>query len=655
MKKSKLFAVAGVALLSVGVLAACSSSSSGEQSTYSFVYATDPDNLNYLTTGKASTADITSNNIDGLLENDQYGNLVPSVAEDWSVSKDGLTYTYKIRKGVKWFTSEGNEYAEVKAQDFVTGLKYAADNKGEALYVVQDSVKGLKDYIDGKSKDFGTVGIKAIDDYTLEYTLTKPEQYWNSKLTYGITYPVNEDFLKSQGENFATASDPSTILYNGPYILSAVTAKSEIQMVKNEGYWDKDNVHYKTIKLTYDDGSDLDSVINGFDKGIYSGAGLNPNSPGYKKFQEKYADNIAYRPQDATTYLLGMNIDRQSYKYTAKKTDAEKESTKKALLNKDFRQALTFAFDREAYEAQIRGEEGALKPLRNLFVPPQFVQAGGKDFGEMVKEQLADKEEWKDVDLSDAQNGLYNPEKAKAEFAKAKEALQAEGVQFPIRLDIPVDQTAITMVQRVQSLKQSIEKNLGSENVVIDIHQMSSDDVNNITYFAENAAQEDWDLNNKVGWGPDYQDPSSYLDILKPSSGESTKTYLGFDSGTNNANAQKVGLGEFEQLVTEAGGETADIQKRYEKYAAAQAWLTDSALIVPIESKGGNQGVARIKPFSGPFAWSGNKGGSTLYKYLEPSDEIVTKDEYEKAQKEWNETRVESNKKAEEEAKSHVK
>ena len=219
MKKSKLFAVAGVALLSVGVLAACSSSSSGEQSTYSFVYATDPDNLNYLTTGKASTADITSNNIDGLLENDQYGNLVPSVAEDWSVSKDGLTYTYKIRKGVKWFTSEGNEYAEVKAQDFVTGLKYAADNKGEALYVVQDSVKGLKDYIDGKSKDFGTVGIKAIDDYTLEYTLTKPEQYWNSKLTYGITYPVNEDFLKSQGENFAKASDPSTILYNGPELL----------------------------------------------------------------------------------------------------------------------------------------------------------------------------------------------------------------------------------------------------------------------------------------------------------------------------------------------------------------------------------------------------------------------------------------------------
>lgn len=96
---------------------------------------------------------------------------------------------------------------------------------------------------------------------------------------------------------------------------------------------------------------------------------------------------------------------------------------------------------------------------------------------------------------------------------------------------MPVDQTATNKVQRVQSLKQSIEKNLGKENVVIDIQQMSKDDVNNITYFAESAAAEDWDLSDNVGWSPDFQDPSTYLDVIKPSSGENTKTYLGFDSG----------------------------------------------------------------------------------------------------------------------------
>ncbi|KXT98091.1 Oligopeptide ABC transporter, periplasmic oligopeptide-binding protein OppA [Streptococcus mitis] len=127
--------------------------------------------MDYITSTRDSTSSITTNLIDGLLENDQYGNLIPSMAESWIVSKDGLTYTYKIRQGAKWYTSEGEEYADVTSHDFVTGLKYAADKKAENLYLVQDSIKGLADYVEGKSSDFGTVGVKAVDDYTLQYTL----------------------------------------------------------------------------------------------------------------------------------------------------------------------------------------------------------------------------------------------------------------------------------------------------------------------------------------------------------------------------------------------------------------------------------------------------------------------------------------------------
>ena len=93
------------------------------------MYGTDPDSLNYLTSNRSTTSDITTNLVDGLFENDQYGNLVPALAEDWSVSKDGLTYTYKLRKDAKWYDSEGNEYADVTAKDFVTSLKYVADKK----------------------------------------------------------------------------------------------------------------------------------------------------------------------------------------------------------------------------------------------------------------------------------------------------------------------------------------------------------------------------------------------------------------------------------------------------------------------------------------------------------------------------------------------
>ena len=660
MKFSKVMALAGVTLLASGVLAACSgsgSSAKGEK-TFSYVYETDPDSLNYLTTGKAAVANITSNVVDGLMENDRYGNFVPSMAEDWSVSQDGLTYTYTIRKDAKWYTSEGEEYAPVKAQDFVTGLKYAADNKSEALYLVQESIKGLDAYVKGEVKDFSEVGIKAVDDQTVQYTLNKPESFWNSKTTMGILAPVNEEFLTSKGSDFAKATDPSSILYNGPFLLKSLVAKSSVEFEKNPNYWDKDNVHIDKVKLSFWDGQDNNKLAETFKDGGFSMARLFPTSASYPELEKEFKDNIVYTPQDSSTYLIGTNIDRQSYKYTSKTTDEQKTSTKKALLNKDFRQALAFGFDRTAYASQVNGESGATKLLRNLFVPPTFVQADGKNFGDLVKEKLVTYgDEWKDVNLDDAQDGLYNPEKAKAEFAKAKTALQAEGVQFPIHLDMPVDQTNTTKVQRVQSLKQSLEATLGTDNVVIDIQQLQKDEVLNVTYFAETAAGEDWDLSDNVGWSPDYIDPSTYLDIIKPSVGENTKTYLGFDSGTNNAAAKQVGLEDYEKMVVEAGNEDTDVSKRYDKYAAAQAWLTDSALIIPTTSQTGRPMLSKMVPFTLPFAYSGNKGMSEalLYKYLELQDKPVTADEYQKAQDKWKKEKEESNKKAQEDLANHVK
>lgn len=660
MKSSKLLALAGVTLLAAATLAACSGSSSNAkgEKTFSYIYETDPDNLNYLTTGKAATANITSNVIDGLLENDRYGNFVPSMAENWSVSKDGLTYTYTLRKDAKWYTSEGEEYAEVKAQDFVTGLKYAADKKSDGLYLVQESIKGLDAYVKGEITDFSQVGIKALDDYTVQYTLNKPESFWNSKTTMGVLAPVNEEFLNSKGDDFAKGTDPSSILYNGPFLLKSIVAKSSVEFEKNPNYWDKDNVHLDKVKLSFWDGQDTNKPTEAFKDGSFTMARLFPTSASYSETEKTFKDNIVYTQQDSTTYLVGTNIDRQSYKYTSKTTDEEKVSTKKALLNKDFRQAIAFGFDRTAYASQVNGASGATKLLRNLFVPPTFVQADGKNFGELVKEKLVTYgDEWSKVNLDDAQDGLYNPDKAKAEFAKAKAALQAEGVKFPIHLDMPVDQTNTTKVQRVQSFKQSVEENLGSDNVVIDIQQLQKDDVQNITYFAETAAGEDWDISDNVGWSPDYIDPSTYLDIIKPSVGENTKTYLGFDSGTNNAAAKQVGLEDYEKMVVEAGEETTDVSKRYEKYAAAQAWLTDSALLIPTTSQTGRPMLSKMVPFTLPFAYSGNKGMSEalLYKYLEVQDKAVTTEEYQKAQEKWLKEKEESNKKAQEDLANHVK
>jgi len=642
MKKSKWLTITGLTVVSTLILAACGNSNASN--TYSYVYSNDPDTLDYVNSNRATTSDVIANLVDGLLENDEYGNLVPSIAEDWTVSKDGLTYTYKLRKDAKWYTSDGEEYAEVKAQDFVTGLKHAADEKSEALPIVQSSIKGLDAYVKGESNDFSTVGVKAVDDYTVEYTLNQPESYWNSKTTMGILFPINEDFLKSQGKDFGTVK-PSSILYNGPYVLKAFTSKSVIEYAKNQNYWDKDNVKIENVKLTYYDGSDQEALIRNFSDGAYSQARLYPTSSNYASVEKQYKDNIIFSPQNSTSFYFAFNLNRKTYNHSSKTSDAQ---------NKDFRQAINFAFDRTSFGAQMNGKDGATKLIRSLLVPPSFVQVDGKDFSDVVESKLPTYgDEWSGVKLTDAQDTIYNADKAKAEFAKAKEALQAEGVEFPIHIDVPVDQTDKVLVQRTNSFKQSVEAALGQDNVVIDVQQMSTDDFDNSAYFAETAAQKDYDL-NMSGWSADYQDPSTYLNIFNPETGDATDN-IGLEKGKNADVANKVGLNEYKELLDEADKEKQDTNARYTKYAAAQAWLTDSSIVIPSVSGGGSPVVQKVVPFTKSYSYVGIKGDVYVFKNMELQNDIVTVKDYEAALKKWEKEKEASNKKAQEELEKHIK
>ena len=656
--KKRIFLTAAVAVLSSALLAACSSGgkNANQPVTYTYVFSSDPATLDYTVSGNSSTKQVTGNVIDGLLENDQYGNLVPSVAEDWGVSIDGLTYTYKIRKGIKWYTNEGEEYGEVKAQDFVTGLKHAVAKKSQALYLVQDSIKGLDDYINGKTNDFSTVGIKATDDYTLVYTLNNPESFWNSKTTMGVLAPINEDFLASKGDDFGKPTDVTSILYNGPYLLKSLTSKSSIEMTKNQNYWDKGNVFIDDIKLTFFDGQDADSLGRGFDEGHYPAAPLFKNSANYERFKEKYKDNIVYGQQRGGSYYISTNIDRVAYNHTSKTTDEEKTSTKKALLNKDFRQALAFGADRKAAVSQVFGDEVAPRKLRTSFTPPTFVQIGDQSFGQVTKAEL-DKLDtaWSDVSLDDAQDSLHNVEKAKTKLEAAKKTLQADGVQFPIHLDLPVSSTQTDFVRQAQSYKQSIEEALGVENVVVDIQQVSDDELGSMTVLATSKDNIDWDINPNSGWSPDYADPSTYLDAFDPTSGPTLLGALGIAPGSDSSAIKAVGLDKYKELLDDANSEKTDLEKRYSKYAKAQAWLTDSALVIPVHSDGAQMLVTKKVPGTGADGWVGDKTGENSYKYLKIQDKIVTSKEMEEFRKKFAEEKAKSNEEYQKQLSSHIK
>ena len=655
MKSKKWLLTAGLVLSTTAFLVACGKADkeADAPTTFSYVYAVDPASLDYSIATRTSTTDVIGNVIDGLMENDKYGNVVPSLAEDWSVSKDGLTYTYKLRKGVKWYTSEGEEYAEVTAHDFVTGLKHVADGKSDGVSLIQNSIKGLDAYMTGETNDFSTVGVKALDDYTVEYTLNKPESFWNSKVTTATMLPVNEEFLKASGKDYGAVT-PAGILYNGPYFLKTLTSKSLIEYEKNPNYWDKENVKIEKIKLTYYDGSDQESLIRSFSSGAYTTARLFPSSSNFASTLEQYGDKITYSPQDSSSYYFTFNVNRQSYNKTAKTSEEQKTSTKEAMLNKDFRQAINFAFNRHSYAAQLNGEDGADKIIRNSLVPDNFVQAGGKNFGQIAQAELVNYgDQWKDVELVDGKDSIYNPDKAKAAFEKAKKDLESKGVTFPIHLDVPVEQTDTIAVQQSNSFKQSIESTLGAENVVIDVLQMTDNEKETITSQARVPSQKDYDLNS-TGWAPSYQDPASYLNIMDPKSGSAMK-HLGITKGKDKDVVAKLGLDQYKKLLDDADSETTNLEERYEKYAKAQAWLTDSSLLMPTASSGGSPVVSNVVPFSKPYSQVGIKGDPYIFKGMKLQKDIVTTKEYEEALKKWQKEKLESNGKYQKELEKHIK
>lgn len=653
--------VLALLLVSAVMLGACGSNAKGSSSSkksdlvseYSSVYGTDLETLDYTFSSRKTNSDHYTNFVEGLLENDQYGNLKGDMAKSWEVSDDGLTYTYHLRKGVPWVDSEGNEYgANVTANDFVTGLKHAVDVQSETLYIVADSIKGLSDYIDGKTNDFSTVGVKAVDDYTLQYTLNKPEPFWNSKTTYGILYPINEEFLKSKGKDFGKPT-PDSILYNGPFILANNTAKSVIEYTKNESYWDPKNVHLDTVKWTYNDGSDPDGLFKSYENGELSLARVYPNSPGYKDVTKAYPDGVTWSQTGGSTYNLTFNFNRGTFDATSKTTDKEKEDTQKAILDRNFRLAILFGFDKKSYNAQSVGEEGATKALRNTLVPADFVEIGGKPYGDTVASKLKalDSDAFGDVNLSDGQDGYYNADKAKEYMEKAKTELEAKGVQFPIHLDMPVEETSEISVNMVKSLKKSVETSLGSDNVVVDVQLLNEDKYLAATYQATTGQAGDFDITNASGWGPDYTDPSSYLNIYDSRKGDMIHT-LGLEAsavvqGTDPSTAAKkaINLSEYDALLDKAAAITDDLDARYTAYADAEAWLLDNALQVPIYADGGTPRVTNVVPFSGPYGWAGI--AANKLKYVEVQSDIVTTDQYDKAKKAWETKKEETAKEAE--------
>lgn len=539
------------------------------KNTYDMPYASDPQTWDILATSRAADSEAIVNTICGLLEYDIKNNQVPALAEAMpTVSADGLTYTFKIRQGVKWVDSTGKEIGEVKAADFVAGLQHLLDAKGGLEGILKGVIAGAGDYIDGVETDFAKVGVKAEGDYTLVYTLEKPCTYFLSMMGYGMFSPLFKDYYEAKGGKFGADYDPSaesymfgknpdSIAYCGPYVVTNATEKNTIKFEANAKYWDVANVNVKTLTWHFNDGQEKAKAYNDMKSGVIDGAALNSTSLELAR-QDKvegtdktWFDTYHYvTSTDATAFMAFMNINRTAYanvqdKQTASSImkDADKERSNKAVLNQHFRTAIMYSLDRAAYNAQTTGEDLKLTSLINSFTPGNFVKlekevtlkigdtdktyAAGTFYGAIMQDQItADGFKYKVWDPQGGADGLgssagfdgwHNVEEARKELALAIAELGIEVTkENPIMLDLPCFAGNEAYKNRANAFKLSLEAALEGKVVLNLVECATAQDWYNAGYYTDYGYDANYSIYDVSGWGPDYGDPASYLDAFLP-------------------------------------------------------------------------------------------------------------------------------------------
>lgn len=526
---------------------------------FSMPYASDPVTWDGLATSRAADTDAIINTYDGLMEYDVEGTLQPALAESYEVSDDGLTYTFHLRKDVKWTDSQGREVDTVKADDFVAGMQHMCDAQGGLEYLVQGVIKNVSQYISGEVTDFDEVGVKAVDDYTVEYTLEEPCSYFMTMLGYTIFMPMSRSYYQSQGGKFGAEYDSSaadyqygkdsnSIAYCGPYLVTNATAKNTIVFKLSDSYWNKDNVNIKTLTWLFNDQSDVTKMYTDAKAGTVDYVNLNTSTMETAKSEGLYDQYAVVSDTDATSFMAFYNINRTATANandgtTAKstKSDEEIQRTNKALQNVHFRRAISFAADRGAYNAQQVGEDLKYTSLRNTFTPGYFVslskdttiQINGTDttfpagtyYGEIVQKQIdADGVKIKVWDAenktSDGFDGWYNPENAVEELNTAIEELAEDGITIdesnPIQIEYPYPSAVEVYTNKANSYKKSVEAALGGKVVINLVDAVDLDGWYYAGYYVNYGYEQNYDVYDVSGWGPDFGDPCSYLDTMLP-------------------------------------------------------------------------------------------------------------------------------------------
>lgn len=651
---------AALSTAAAGLLSSCGGSSAGgtaaagDSTTYTVLYARQPATLNYLICSADPDLYHGTHCVDTLVEYDSRGKIREGLATSWEWDADTLTWTFHLRDE-NWVDYTGAVLGPVTAQDFVDALAYLLDPdyaSGTAS-LVTPYVAGAEDYYnycvwrnnanngtvaedgtryaidaagtvtltaaDGSTTtcpavDFSSVGVCAVDEHTLTYTLNYDFPGFLSLLNYAPFEPAYGPMLAELGDQFCTSAE--TACNCGAFYLAEYTPLESWVMKKNPENYDKDSVYIDTIRYIYNQ----EALISGPEmvrRGEIDQATISSDILDSWLADDTTKDMVSMeRPETGKSYFYFFNFLPYAHQFpnwntTGVDAQYQPDNWAKAVNSTNFRKAFLYAIN-PAVTLAVTAPEGYENYKLHTITPPSFcANSKGVDYTECgALAKVTDH---------------FNEATAKQYRDAAVQELTTAGATFPIKVQYPYNPAVVDWDKQCQVFKQQVEGvlNDGFDFVEIIITQGPSDNFLNAVRRA--GAYEFM----SYYWGADYSDPETEVYPFYQEAGDRGTCYAFLRTGVEDGIITGETAGyvmTYMDMVEKAKVITADLDARYAAFADAEAYLIENALVIPLSLPVPPYIATRLNLWEGQYAPTGFS--SNRLKGIHILDHYVSMDEY---------------------------
>lgn len=540
--------------------------------------------FNYLQSQRAEDGENLTNLWEGLLTTNYKGQFLPQLATEWGTEDEGLTWTFKLRDDVTWVDVNGEIQAPCNGDDFATGLEWVLNfhkNDSANTSMPIEMIQGAEEYYEytktldkeaayalngGEGSKFREiVGLAIPDETTLIYTCKTAKPYFDTLATHNSLYPLSQGLVDKLGVDGVKSMNNENMWYNGPYTMTTYVQGNEKIFTPNPNYWDKDCKLFEsaTFRMVESDDVTYHLYQNGevdyvqLTESMVKTITENPN--------HEYHDYMVPARPSAFSYQFHWNYGKHNEDGTLD------ENWNTAISNEAFRRAIYYGLDFTEYFKRTN----ALDPIscENVcFTARHLVNTSeGRDYIELVKDRTGLKN-------GDGTKPVrYQPDLAKQYKEQAIEELTALGVTFPVQIDHYIQSANQISLDSALVLKDTFSKCLGDDFVQLNIKTY----VSSLKKEVREPRLHSFLIN---GWGADYSDPQNFLGQM--TIGNDNAWYAAFNNINDvpETEATKDLLNYFRtftEMVAQADTIADDMDKRYEAFADAEAYMLDHALVMP--------------------------------------------------------------------------